>query len=103
MQSAVISMSGVLASLSRALDLTEGQPCGHTVRSCLIGMRLGRDVGLSSDEMSALHYALLLKDAGCSSNAGPTAELWAIPSAAGERRSPRSRGSSASLRPSKSS
>ncbi len=69
-------MSGVLASLSYALDLTEGQPRGHTVRACLIGMEIGKEVGLSAEQLSDLYYALLLKDAGCSANAAPVANLF---------------------------
>ncbi len=42
---------------------------GHSVRSCLLGMRLAREIGLSTDEQQDLYYSLLLKDAGCSSNA----------------------------------
>lgn len=41
---------------------------GHSVRSCTIGMRLAAEIGLSVSERSDLYYALLLKDAGCSSN-----------------------------------
>ena len=41
---------------------------GHSVRSCTIGMRLAAEIGLSVSERSDLFYALLLKDAGCSSN-----------------------------------
>ena len=41
---------------------------GHSVRSCMIGMRLAGEIGLSVAEQSDLYYALLLKDAGCSSN-----------------------------------
>ena len=41
---------------------------GHSVRSCIIGMRLAQQLGLSAAEQSDLYYALLLKDAGCSSN-----------------------------------
>lgn len=74
--SATVSLSEVLAALSHALDLTEGQPLGHTVRSCLIGMRMAEELGLSSDEKSALYYALLLKDAGCSSNAARMSSLF---------------------------
>lgn len=50
---------------------------GHTMRSCLIGMRLGREVGLGAEDLSALYYALLLKDAGCSGNASRMAALFA--------------------------
>jgi putative nucleotidyltransferase with HDIG domain len=35
----------------------------------MIGMRIGAEFGLSIAEQSDLYYALLLKDAGCSSNA----------------------------------
>ena len=71
-----VGLSEVLAALSYALDLTEGQPPGHTVRTCLIGMRLAAAAGLDDTERSALYYALLLKDAGCSSNAARFAALF---------------------------
>lgn len=63
-----VSLSQVLAAMSRALDLTEGQKVGHTVRTCVIGMRLAEEVGLSTFDCVALYGALLLKDAGRSSN-----------------------------------
>lgn len=74
--SATVSLSEVLAALSHALDLTEGQPMGHTIRSCLIGMRMAEELGLPPDDRSALYYALLLKDAGCSSNAARMSALF---------------------------
>ena len=73
---ASVGLSEVLAALSHALDLTEGQPIGHTVRSCLIGMRIAAEIGLSPEDRSALYYALLLKDTGCSSNAAKLAALF---------------------------
>jgi putative nucleotidyltransferase with HDIG domain len=72
-----VRMSEVLAGLSFALDLTEGQRPGHSVRSCLIGMRIAEVIGLSRDQRSALFYALLMKDLGCSSNAARFAALFA--------------------------
>jgi HD-GYP domain-containing protein (c-di-GMP phosphodiesterase class II) len=72
-----VRLSEVLAGLSMALDLTEGQRPGHSVRSCAIGMRLAEVLGLSKDERSALFYALLMKDLGCSSNASRFAALFA--------------------------
>lgn len=63
-----IPASEVLAALSYALDLTEGQPMGHTMQACVVGMRIGRELGLRTAELADLYYALLLKDAGCSSN-----------------------------------
>jgi HD-GYP domain-containing protein (c-di-GMP phosphodiesterase class II) len=71
-----INLSEVLSALSCALDLTEGQPIGHAMRSCLIGMRLGRVAGLSEADSAALYYAILLKDAGCSSNAARLCQLF---------------------------
>jgi putative nucleotidyltransferase with HDIG domain len=71
-----IRLSNVLAGLSYALDLTEGQREGHAVRNCLIGMRIARELQLSSDQQSALFYALLMKDLGCSSNAARFAVLF---------------------------
>jgi HD-GYP domain-containing protein (c-di-GMP phosphodiesterase class II) len=64
-----IRLSEIISALSYALDLTEGQAMGHSVRSCMIGMRLAQQVGLAINEQPDLYYALLLKDAGCSSNA----------------------------------
>lgn len=71
-----VSLSEVLSALSHALDLTEGQPLGHTVRSCVIGMRIAESLDLTPSDRSSLYYALLLKDAGCSSNAARMAALF---------------------------
>jgi putative nucleotidyltransferase with HDIG domain len=71
-----LRLSEVLGGLSYALDLTEGQRPGHSVRTCLIGMRLAEIVGLDEDDKSALFYALLMKDLGCSSNAARFAALF---------------------------
>ncbi len=69
-------LAEVIGALTYALDLTEGQRPGHTLRTALIAMRLGRELGLDGDTMSALYYASLLKDAGCSSNAARMAALF---------------------------
>jgi putative nucleotidyltransferase with HDIG domain len=66
---ATVRLSEIISALSYALDLTEGQPMGHSVRACMIGMRLAEQIGMSKEERAELYYALLLKDAGCSSNA----------------------------------
>jgi HD-GYP domain-containing protein (c-di-GMP phosphodiesterase class II) len=71
-----IALSEVLGGLSYALDLTEGEPPGHAVRSCLIGMRLADEIGLDPTTRSHLFYALLLKDAGCSANSARMAALF---------------------------
>jgi hypothetical protein len=68
--------SEVLSALSFALDVVEGQPEGHVVHSCYIGMIIGERLGLTEEQRSALFYALLLKDAGCSSNASRVTALF---------------------------
>jgi len=68
--------SEVLSALSFALDRVEGQPEGYVVRSCFVGMIIGEGLGLAQDQRSALFYALLLKDAGCSSTSSGVARLF---------------------------
>ncbi|HEX3927395.1 MAG TPA: HD domain-containing phosphohydrolase, partial [Gemmatimonadales bacterium] len=71
-----VRLSEVVSALSHALDVTEGQPMGHAVRSTLIGMRIAGVLGVSAEQRSALYYALLLKDLGCSSNASRLTALF---------------------------
>lgn len=71
-----LKLSELMASLSHALDITEGQPEGHCVRCCWIGMRIGQQLGLPSAQLWELYYTLLLKDLGCSSNASRICELY---------------------------
>jgi HD-GYP domain-containing protein (c-di-GMP phosphodiesterase class II) len=71
-----IPLSQVVAGLSYALDLTEGEPPGHAARSCLIGMRVAEELGLDDAARSDLFYALLVKDAGCSANSARMAALF---------------------------
>lgn len=71
-----LRLSELISGLSHALDITEGQPRGHAERSCVIGMRLASELGLDNDTRSSIFYALLLKDAGCSSNAAKIAALF---------------------------
>lgn len=71
-----IPIAELLAALSHALDLTEGAPAGHTLRSCMIAMRIADTIGLNAEARTALYYAMLLKDAGCSSNAARITALF---------------------------
>jgi HD-GYP domain-containing protein (c-di-GMP phosphodiesterase class II) len=70
-------LSEVIGALSHALDLTEGQPVGHSQRSCMIGMEIAERLRLPSEVRRDLFYAVLLKDAGCSSSAARMCELFA--------------------------
>ncbi|WP_180126339.1 HD-GYP domain-containing protein [Rhodoferax sp. BLA1] len=71
-----LKLSELMAALSHALDITEGQPEGHCVRCCWIGMHIGQKIGLDNDALWTLYYTLLLKDLGCSSNAARICELY---------------------------
>lgn len=71
-----VRLGDILAALSHALDLTEGQPAGHCVRATYIGMHIGRELGLSESELWELYYTVMLKDLGCSSNAARLCALY---------------------------
>jgi HD-GYP domain-containing protein (c-di-GMP phosphodiesterase class II) len=71
-----IRLSELLGALSHALDLVEGQPTGHCVRCCFIGIHVGREIGLPEAQIWELYYTLLLKDLGCSSNAARICQLF---------------------------
>lgn len=71
-----LRLAEIVSALSHALDMTDGQPEGHSIRCCWIGMHLGSAVGLSEAQLSDLFYTLLLKDLGCSSNAARICQLY---------------------------
>jgi HD-GYP domain-containing protein (c-di-GMP phosphodiesterase class II) len=71
-----MSLAELVGAFSYALDITEGQPPGHCVRSCWIGSHIGRALDLPAPELHDLYYMLLLKDLGCSSNAARICELY---------------------------
>ena len=70
--------SELLAALSVALDLTEGQRAGHALRTTYLALRLADRIGLPSDSRRDLLYTALLKDAGCSSNAAAVTRIFGI-------------------------
>lgn len=71
-----LKLSELIGALSHALDITEGQPEGHCIRCCWIGMHIGEKLGMSTEQLWELYYTLLLKDLGCSSNASRICELY---------------------------
>jgi HD-GYP domain-containing protein (c-di-GMP phosphodiesterase class II) len=70
------SLAEILGAFSYALDLTEGQPAGHSMRACWIGMQIADGLGLDSETKREIFYAVLLKDLGCSSNAARVTEMF---------------------------
>ncbi len=71
-----LRLAELIGALSHALDMTEGQPPGHCVRCCWIGIHVGRALGLDRRALPDLYYTLLLKDLGCSSNAARICALY---------------------------
>jgi putative nucleotidyltransferase with HDIG domain len=76
MPPARVELAELVGALSHALDITEGQPVGHGVRCCWIGMHMGIALGFDEAMLGDLYYALLLKDIGCSSNAARICQLY---------------------------
>ena len=70
-------LSEILGAFSYALDLTEGQPAGHSIRACWIGTQVAMAMGLNGEELRDIYYAVLLKDLGCSANAARVSEMFA--------------------------
>ena len=50
MKQVQIRLAEIIEALSKALDMTEGQPDGHCIRCCYIGTSIGREIGLSEPE-----------------------------------------------------
>lgn len=71
-----LKLSELISALSHALDITEGQPEGHCIRCCWIGMHIAKEMHLPESQLWDLYYTLLLKDLGCSSNAARICELY---------------------------
>jgi putative nucleotidyltransferase with HDIG domain len=70
--------SELLAALSVALDLTEGQRAGHALHTAYLALRLADRIGLPQETRRAVLYTALLKDAGCSSNAAAVTRIFGI-------------------------
>jgi HD-GYP domain-containing protein (c-di-GMP phosphodiesterase class II) len=71
-----VSSARLLAALSTALDLTEGQLPGHALRTAYLAMRVADVLRLSDADRGTLFYAAFLKDAGCSSNAAAVSRIF---------------------------
>ena len=71
-----MTIAEILGALSAALDLVEGQPRGHALRTCLIAMAIAERLGLDKENRTRLYYASLLKDAGCSNNSARVHKIF---------------------------
>jgi plasmid stability protein len=73
-----VPTSRLLAALSTALDLTEGQLPGHALRTAYLATRAAAAMQLSEADRATVFYAAVLKDAGCSSNAAAVTRIFGM-------------------------
>jgi len=64
-----------LIGLSAIGDLSRGLELGHAARTCFIGCRLARSLGVGDDVVRAVFYTGLLQHIGCIAHAHDTAAL----------------------------
>src|SRR5579872_7118919 len=58
-------LAEVAGILSLATDLAMGQPLEHSLRTALLALRLGRELGLDEHDLITVYYTGLLHFAGC--------------------------------------
>jgi HD-GYP domain-containing protein (c-di-GMP phosphodiesterase class II) len=64
-----LRLAELVAALSLATDLGMGSPLEQELRSCLVAVRLGEQLGLDEDELTHVYYVALLRWIGCTSHA----------------------------------
>ena len=60
-----------MAALSHATDLAIGQPVEFALQSCVLGLRLGGELGCDGPTLREIYHQALLRYIGC--NAGTEA------------------------------
>jgi hypothetical protein len=80
-----IRLAELVASLSLAGDMGLGQPWEHSLRTCLVAVRLGEASGLSGSELRDFCYVALLRVAGCTADAHLAAAIFGDEIAFAER------------------
>ena len=71
-----LTLGDTLASLSHALDVSEGHQHEHALKTAIVGLRVGRRLGLPERHLEDLYHALLLKDLGASANSAQLYHLF---------------------------
>lgn len=61
-----VRLAELLATLSLATDLGTGFPLEVALRNALLGVTLGRKLGLSKADLSDAHHMAVLRFLGCS-------------------------------------
>jgi len=68
-------LAEVLGALSLAADVAYGLPLEKTIRTCVLGVELGRRHGLSDEVLRDAYYAILMASFGCTAFAHDAAQL----------------------------
>jgi putative nucleotidyltransferase with HDIG domain len=66
---AVQRVAELVAALSMAGDLAMGRPTEHSLRTCVLAVRLGDALGLAEPELVDAYYVALLRFTGCTATA----------------------------------
>lgn len=70
-----IPLVELLGAVSLATDLGNGQPPFHAVRSAVLAVALGRELGVTRQELAAVQQVTLLRFLGCTADAAETAGM----------------------------
>ncbi|HEY7470003.1 MAG TPA: HD domain-containing phosphohydrolase [Acidimicrobiia bacterium] len=69
-----VRLAELLASMSLATDLATGQSLGHGIRTCLIAVAIGEEMGCDPADLRSIFQVSLLRFLGCTADASETAE-----------------------------
>jgi HD-GYP domain-containing protein (c-di-GMP phosphodiesterase class II) len=71
-----LRLAELIAALSLATDLGMGQPMEHALRTCLLSIRLGKELGVSEQVLAEVYYVALLRRIGCTSDSHELGALF---------------------------
>jgi HD-GYP domain-containing protein (c-di-GMP phosphodiesterase class II)/DNA-binding CsgD family transcriptional regulator len=71
----MVRLAEVVTALSLASDVGHDQPLEKSLRNAVLAVRLGDELGLRGEDLSAVYYVSLLRSIGCTSNSHETALL----------------------------
>src|SRR5687767_2204640 len=63
-------------ALSLATDLGLGHPMEMVLATCLLSVRLGKQLGLSEEELHDVYYLALFRHAGCTADSQRAADYF---------------------------
>lgn len=71
-----LRLAELVAALSLAIDLGLGQPMEKFLRTCLIGVHLGKVLGVGEQDLVAIYYLGLIQHLGCTAYASEAAVIF---------------------------